>query len=517
VKESKSTSPCRTDGELSRPVVAAIIALILVTGCVKPVPAVTSEPGAVVSEETSYVPTFAHAECQFDAPPGYEIECGYLSVPESRDQPDTRMIRLHVAVFKSTSPSPAPDPLIHLVGGPGGDRLGSSGPHMKACGDGILESRDYVLFSQRGTHYAEPSLECPGHVAFGWELVAQRLSRAEREAREIEFLLGCHDALLERGVDLSAYNSAASAADVNDLRVALGYERVSLYGGSYGTQLALTVMRDYPHGIRSVILDSVAPLHVDPLSSLAPRANQAFEVLFEGCAADEVCSERYPDLREVFYRVVDDLDASPVTVPVREGTIAAWVDGGAFMSAIFGTMYRSDAIPWLPLMIDQVSQGNYDPIVYPLEVMYDKSYISWGMHYSVECREEVPFTSYADSLTRAADLPAQVVDHFASQFDHVLCESWESGQADPVENEPVISDIPTLVLSGQYDPVTPPEWGRLAAETLDNSFFFELPGIGHGAMCSNECGLELSLQFLDDPTTAPDASCIGDLPSPVFE
>jgi pimeloyl-ACP methyl ester carboxylesterase len=507
----------RTYYKLSRSVAAAIVALILVPGCAGARTTITSEPNALVPEGGSYVPTFEPAECQFDVPSDHTVECGYLTVPENRNQPRAQMIRLHVAIFRSANPSPASDPLVHLVGGPGGDRLDSSGPHMKACGDRILEGRDYVLFSQRGTRYAEPSLECPGHVDFGWELAEQRLSQTEREAREIGFLLGCQDALLQQGIDLSAYNSATNAADVNDLRIALGYEQVSLYGGSYGTRLALNVMRDYPDGIRSVILDSVVPLQVDTAASLAARANRAFEVLFDACATDVACNQRYPDLKEVFYRVVDDLNANPITVTIREGTIAAWVDGNVFLEAIFGTMYRTDAIPWIPLMIDQAGRGNYDPIKYPLEVIYDRSYISWGMHYSVDCREEVPFSSYEDSLARAADLPSPVVGHFASQFAHLLCKSWKSGQADPIENEPVVSDIPTLVLSGQYDPVTPPDWGRLAAETLDNSFFYELPGIGHGAMCSNECGLELSIQFLADPTTAPDASCIGGLPSPDFQ
>ena len=152
--------------KLSRPLAASIVALVLVAGCTGDRTTIAPVPNVVVSEGTSYVPTFEPAECQFDVPSDHTVECGYLTVPENRNQPHAQMIRLHVAVFKSANPSPASDPLIHLVGGPGGDRLDSSGPHMKACGDRILEDRDYILFSQRGTHYAEPSLECPGHVDF---------------------------------------------------------------------------------------------------------------------------------------------------------------------------------------------------------------------------------------------------------------------------------------------------------------------------------------------------------------
>ena len=131
----------------------------------------------------------------------------------------------------------------------------------------------------------------------------------------------------------------------------------------------------------------------------------------------------------------------------------------------------------------------------------------------------MPFQSPAEASARASDLPPQLLafDFYAPSFVFGLCESWESGVAAAIEDQPVVSDIPALVLAGQYDPVTPPDWSRLAAETLSNSFFYELRGIGHGAIRSNACALEIGLQFLDDPTTEPDTSCIDALSSPAFK
>ena len=126
------------------------------------------------------------------------------------------------------------------------------------------------------------------------------------------------------------------------------------------------------------------------------------------------------------------------------------------------------------------------------------------------------FESYEGALAVAADLAPAVRDHFASPGYFAICGVWQSGQADPVEDEAVVSEIPTLILSGQYDPITPPAWGQLAAETLSHSFFYEFPGIGHGVMRSNQCGLEIGLAFLDDPAAEPDASCIDDLAGPEF-
>jgi pimeloyl-ACP methyl ester carboxylesterase len=142
--------------------------------------------------------------------------------------------------------------------------------------------------------------------------------------------------------------------------------------------------------------------------------------------------------------------------------------------------------------------------------------IAIGFEWSMQCHEEVPFESYALGRELAAGVPPQIADYFDSYYEFTLCESWQSGQADPVEDTPVASDLPALILAGQYDPVTPPEWGLLAAETLDNDYFYEFPGLGHGVMRSDQCGLEIGLQFLDDPTGPPDASCLEEYQGPTF-
>jgi pimeloyl-ACP methyl ester carboxylesterase len=480
----------------------------------------SSEPSPAATsggEQPAYVPYFEPGACMVQVPASYSMACGFLVVPQDRSQPGGPTIRLPVSIFPSLGPDPAPDPVFHLVGGPGGNLIGSAMFYLEAGGERFLERRDYVLLNQRGTHYAEPSLLCPGQETFRLDLARQDLGKEERDAREIEFLLGCRETLVEQGINLAAYDSAAIAADVEDLRVALGYDQVNLYGISYGTRLALTILRDHPAGVRSVILDSVYPPQVGLDTEVAANANRAFTTLFEGCAADSFCSQRYPNLEEVFYQVVERLAAQPATVQLDSGSEAVYLDGDLFLEAIFGSFYRTEAIPWIPLMITQASNGNYDPLKTPLQAMLDESGISRGMYHTVQCREEVAFESAQDALDRASDVPAAVADHFAPSFSFTLCEAWQAGQAGPVENEPVTSPVPSLVLSGQYDPITPPSWGRLAAATLENSYFYEFPGIGHGVMRSDACALEIGLQFLDDPSVEPDASCINALAPPEFK
>jgi pimeloyl-ACP methyl ester carboxylesterase len=464
-------------------------------------------------QPAGYTPLFEPTTCRFEVPEGYQVECGDLTVPEDRGRPDGPAIRLHVATFKSRSPNPEPDPVIHLVGGPGGSLLDMTAPYLhRGGGDEILERRDYIMFNQRGTRYAEPFLGCPGHTEMKWELAGQQLSLQERSARELEFLLACHDNLLDQGINLAAYNSAQNAADINDLRIVLGYQQVNLYGISYGSRLALTVMRDYPEGIRSAIIDAVWPPQVDLDHDVALSAHRALGVLFDACTADPHCSETYPDLETTFYQVIRDLNASPTALELDGGTVI--VDGYRFLESAFGLMYSIDAIPWIPSIIDDASRGE---IWEEVASVPDRSSYSWGMHYSVRCHDEMAFETQEQAYALAAGLPAELVDVFIGMFEFPLCASWQAGAADPMEDEPVVSDIPTLVLSGRFDPITPPAYGRAAAETLSNSFFFEFPTLSHGAMRSNACALDIGLQFLDDPATEPDSSCMEQLSGPHFE
>jgi pimeloyl-ACP methyl ester carboxylesterase len=499
------------------------------TGTVTPVPTETSTPvptetitpaptaGQATSGSTSYVPAFEPDICHFSPPYGYEVECGYLVVPENRGKQDSPSIRIHAAIFKSTSENPKPDPVIYVAGGGGVNQLSSAEHYLNRGGNDILQDRDYIMYNQRGAHLNEPSLVCPDETNLFWSLAKQGLSPHEKADRRIERRLACHDTLIERGIDLTGYNTVETAADVNDLRIALGYDEVNLYGTSSGTRTILTIMRNHPEGIRSVILDSVYPPQVGLYSTVSLSAHRVFSLLFEECAADPVCSQAYPDLEATFYQTVDDLNATPAKVQLSRGPVL--VDGGLFMDAVYLSFYSTSNIPQLPAWIDAASQGDFRGLQNTIEWMIlsdTGTFIAIGFEWSLQCNEEVPFESYELGRELAADLPAQIAEYYDSYYEFTLCESWQAGQADPVENTAVVSDIPALILAGQFDPVTPPEWGQLAGETLSNHTFYEFPGLGHGIMRSNECGLEIGLQFLEDPTSEPDASCVDELTGPDF-
>ena len=190
------------------------------------------------------------------------------------------------------------------------------GPRALASYAPILDVCDLVFFDQRGTGYSEPSLACPEFIDLTLDILDDDLSLAQGNQRQLEALAACGDRLLQEGIDLTAYNSAENAADVADLRLVLGYEEWNLYGVSYGTRLAQTIVRDHPEGIRSIILDSAYPLAANIQLETAVNADRAFALFFAGCAADPACAVAYPDLEQVFAELVVQLNESPLVVQV---------------------------------------------------------------------------------------------------------------------------------------------------------------------------------------------------------
>jgi pimeloyl-ACP methyl ester carboxylesterase len=455
---------------------------------------------------------------------GYDLECGYLIVPEDRSQPEGMQVKLPVVVFHTRRTNAEPDPVIYLTPGGGFNMMPAVPIYMQMFGDAILQSRDLIMYNQRGAPLGEPALLCPGFGQLYYDLARNRdLSEEERMSRKVNFLSDCHDDLVAQGFHLEMYDSTTNAADAHDLRIALGYEQANYYGPSYGTTLGLALLRDHPQGVRSIILDSVQPPQAATNSARAPNAYGAFVKLFEACAADDACSKTYPDLEATFYQVIDALNANPATS--NEPGWEVSYDGGVFSEAIYSMLVIGHAGS-APKAIYAAAEGDFqaiDPFIPDILNALPPSALdafSAGVFYSLACREEVPFDSYENALAMAADLPPAIADHYLFLFadwQFTLCKSWKIEPGDPMVNEPVVSDVPALIFAGQFDPITPSAWGQLAAETLSNSYFYEFPAQGHGVMDSDRCALEIGLQFLDDPTVPPDSSCIANLPSLDFE
>jgi pimeloyl-ACP methyl ester carboxylesterase len=355
-------------------------------------------------------------------------------------------------------------------------------------------------------------LEDPFYANF-----AQDISMPEQDRRFTQALRTCRDRLVEADVDLGAYNSAASAADVDDLRRALGYSEWNLYGSSYGTRLALTVMRDFPQGVRSVILDSVYPPQADLFSSIVVDMQRALSLLFERCAADTECNQDYPDLERVFYEVVDQVDEQPVALSVyRPKNLEEYpvvINGDRLIRSFFDLLYFTDDLPKLPRLIYEIHGGDWEAFGRMIRwSLFTFDNLSEGMFNSVECFEEAPFGSpQAVQVANAAANPrlSQAMNNAAAYQD---CAAWDVPPAAALENQPVVSDIPTLILSGEHDPITPPAWGELTAEGLNKSQHLVFPATGHVVLGNHRCSNQVVEEFLAAPDEPVESSCMGEMP-----
>ena len=457
--------------------------------------------------------------CRIREPQGVIVQCGNLVVPENRSDPDSRTIKLHVMVFGTSSRNPAPDPLVYLAGGPGSSIVETS-LYQLPFFLRFLEERDVIVFDQRGVGASQPVLDCPEDTEAVFDSLNKHLTMEEGKALHVEAMRACRERLAGEGVDLTGYNTLENAADVRDLRLALGISEWNLYGVSYGTRLALATMRDYPQGIRSVILDSTFPLDVDFYSSIVPNAGRAFSTVFDECAASPTCSRAYPDLEEKLYETAALLDEQPgrttVFNPFSRQTHELVVTGDRLVDTVFDALYVKDFIPLLPELIYDAAEYEFDMFELVFGTIIGQiDFRSSGMYFSVHCADEVPFTTQAQ-VERASNSHPQLAPYLEPESVFDICGFWGSEPND-IKSAPLDINISTLVLAGRFDPITPPEWGRRAGSVIPGSHYVEFPSGAHGVLGSSDCSFDITLEFLRAPDREPNSSCVVDLPLIAFK
>jgi len=493
------------------------------------IPTETSAPPTALPTAmptVAYVPRYEETSCPFESPSNVQVTCGYAIVPEDRTGDPSKTIKLAVAVFHSTISDPAPDPVMFLQGGPGGEAVQLSAHAFDILVSPFLPDRDYITFDQRGTGLSEPALKCDELDKVFRQDIYGTIAADTRELVYKNAFLSCGGLLSVSGINLNSYTTVESAADLKDIVGLLGYEKVNLYGASYGTRLALVTMRDHPQIVKSAILDSVVPVEANVFAKYPDSVNSALSRLFVGCAIDAECNGAYPNLETVFWETVRELDASPITVTTSAypmGTVTETVDGSYLMSVVLGSIKDSYFIGTAPQTIYRVKGRDYSTLLatqYALPYAFDG--INAGLYISMMCHEH-GLAATQDELQAAADrlgLKEDLWRPYYGEIDrmHEACRSW--GVTGPYlgENNMVNSDVPSLVIEGSYDPATPPFFGQQVAGQLPNSFYFEFPNQGHVPTASDttECAMDIAVAFLKDPTSEPDRACLSQLPPVEF-
>ncbi len=449
------------------------------------------------------IPLLEPSVCPPGVPEAQGIECSYLVVPEDYAAPNGQTIRLPVFRIQAQNGQPAPDAILFIAGGPGAPALSA----LEMLADSPFRAeRDIIILEQRGAGQAEPDLTCD-------------VSLLENDA------LPCLENLLSRNITLSHFTSGSMIADLNALREALPYEEWNLFGQSYSTLLMLLAMGSRPEGIRSLVLDSTHPPGANPYVRASENYSQALDAFFDECAISQACTAAYPDLKSRFYKLVDSLNAKPVVVNAidssTEKTNRVAVDGNWLLAqtfdALYGDVTSADALAYWPLFISLLEQGKFELIApWISEPVIDwEEALTFGLYFSVMCQDVFPRADPELLAAQAKAFPA-LEGWAASAFGRRVCEAWKLPPTPSLTPGALENEIPTLILAGEHDPVTPPSWGQDLARGLGNASIYKFPFSGHLLSQDNPCAQQIIAEFLADPRVAPDASCITRSTEPPF-
>lgn len=461
-----------------------------------------------VNAQEVFTPSFEPQTCPMPVPAGYvdggNFICGTVEVPELHSDPQGKTIRLSVTILKSEGG--AADPLVMFNGGPGSDILGLLPIMASPMAAPVTQTRDVVLMSERGTLGADPFLACPELAAaaegqFGIPL-------ADFTALQLEAYGACRERLVAEGVNLNAYNNPERAADVPLVMQALGYSEFNLWGVSGGGILAQYVLREHPEGVRTVMTDSGAfpTAYVGTVFyNIYEVVSGAYRRLFETCAADAVCAETYPDLENVFWGMVEELNTNPAPVQITNpatGELVDWALTGDVLISILGNEFANVEV--LPKVIFALAAGDYSYVVERVPNLYvvGGDYAD-ALYESVVCSEISGLTQ--DTAATANAYP-QVVQALTAQvqFHLDICAFW--GMNPIAEGAVISSDVPILIMEGKFDSNKEPSLGTEVAQNFSTSYVAEFADTAHGVI--GACTLSMMGEFMNDPSTAPDMTCV---------
>ena len=440
--------------------------------------------------------------------PGVDMpaQCGTYEVWESRATREGRRLKLAVAVLPARMRTHEPDPVVILAGGPGQGAISLASQVLPLFAR-LNDSRDLLFVDQRGTGASNP-LDCEDEQE-------QPLQAAFEESLPERVVVKCLEQL---DADPRQYVTSIAVEDLDEVRAALGYDKLDLWGGSYGTRVALEYVRRHGDHVRSMVLDGVAPANMKLPLSFVADGEAALERLVAACEGEELCHKVYPDLRRTIAQLRAQLKRSPARVAIQDPrsgereTIE--VNENVFLSGLFRPLYVAELASLLPYGVESAASGDFNPLLAQnLEFADDVSEnLSIGMHLSVICAEDVPQITPKDLADLAHSFFGRAL---VDDFIHA-CKLWPRGDVPQDYYEPVRSNVPALILSGGIDPATPPRHGDYVASTLPNARHLVAPQLGHGVSLHG-CGPRLVEQFVRKASAAElDGRCLERIPRPLF-
>jgi pimeloyl-ACP methyl ester carboxylesterase len=459
-------------------------------------------------QRNGVVPSISLAPCEVPGTnPGVKekVRCGTFEVFEDRVGKSGRKIALKIVVFPATGQNKAADPLFYISGGPGSSAT-EDAPYVASDFAKIREHRDLVFVDQRGTGGSNP-LNCDFFKPAD-------LSSYMGDYFPLEDVRKCREQL-EPKANLKLYTTEIAMEDLDDVRAALGYEQINVIGGSYGTRAAQVYLKLHEAHVRAVVLHGVSPTNQFMPRDFPQHTERALNGVMADCDADDVCRAAFPNLRIEAKSVLEKLLRGPVAVelkrPPATESIRLSLSRDLAAEAIRYMLYQPGAASRIPLFIHLAAQGNFTPLT-EAALSYRESIVatgSNGMYLSVTCAEDLP-------LIKSGEGERNGVNTFLGDYrlrqQRAACALWPRGKIANDYAAPTRSDVPALILTGQWDPVTPPIYGDTAAKYLSYSLHVIVPHGGHGLNGLNgiECIDNLIASFIEGGTTAGlDTSCVS--------
>lgn len=434
-----------------------------------------------------------------DNTPKFKTIDGILKVPENRNNPDSRTLKLAYKVLKAKDTTSGKAPIVYLQGGPGAATL-----VMESFWENhpFRNDRDIVLMDQRGTGESEAYCIEAGNDMFA---ILRKDLDPKGEDEAIDSILSkCKEEIKHKGIDLAGYTSRESAADFEDLRKVLGYKKWNLLGASYGSRLGLTIMRDFPKSVRSSVLIGILAPENYLFEGFIPNFESSLFSVLERCEENKDCYKRYPNLKERLLKTLNKIRAAPLHLNYKGEPLVLNSQDALFL--LHQSLYSRYSISNIPILIESLEKEEKEMINSALErVEFIYGFVNWPMNYSVMAYEELPFSDFEsidETLKHSAlgfDLPS-----YSSTGIKALM-GWHSFRAPSIENQSVISEIPTLMVSGSLDPVTPPSNAKEALGSLKNGYELVFQDDSHEIF--NSCFFQIAEDFLNDPSQKPNIDC----------
>lgn len=436
-----------------------------------------------------------------------EIGWYYLTVPENWDNPSGKTIKIAAAILKNKSGNKSSNPLVYIEGGPGGGGINGIRNWLKHP---LREKSDIILVDVRGTGNSLPKL-CPDLGKKFLEILAKNQNSAQDEQQKTLATMACKQDLISRDIDINAYNSKSIAKDLNALKTILKFQNWNVYGVSYGTYVAQVYANDFPQDIKSLILDSSISDISEYYNSNTANYMSSLNKVFDACKSDPNCNKQYPNLEEVYFETIEKLDQKPVTVKVNKKLIPSGTftyNAEDFKVAIQQGLYSRKLIEVIPLLIYEFNKENKKTLSSLVAAFSGALRLDYGQYYCVSCNEAIPNNSLETFNTEAQKYKKLKGGLSFYKSDFLVCEKWNLGNSNAKKSLNDLSNlsslnVPVLVFSGAFDPITPASNGIVTAGKFKNSYLIKAPISGHVPGFS-KLGTKYADEFIQNPGKRPD-------------